>query len=511
MRGSTRVIVNTCAQYARTVFSALVLLYTSRIVLEQLGVYDYGLYSLVGGVIAMFAFIRGNLARTTQRYLSFYQGRGDLNQLQKIFNNSVCTQLIISIFICSVLVIFTDPIFTHLVNLPEDRIETAKIVYWVMLAGLFVGMQSTPYYAVLISRENIVFSSTIDIIFSTLSVPLVFLLTIIPSDKVIWYTVIKFGETLLSFLIYYIYCKKKYPESHHFSFKSFDLSLCKNMLSFMGWTVYGTVCILGRNQGLAILLNNFYTVAINAAYGIGNQVCGQLGFLSNSLTNAINPQIIKAEGRGDRQGMIRLAEISCKFSFILLSIVSIPAIFNIETILGIWLKEVPEHTAFFVVCFLIANQIDLITLNLNTANQAVGNIKVYTIVVQTIKILTVPAIYVALKLGYGLYIVMTIYLAFETICAAIRPIFMHINYGLSYKSFFRNVLLTLPLPITVNCITCYLLSFYLHGFMFLYAMIVSLVVTTATTYLFGLKDDEKIIINGVISRMFNFKKTNKIK
>ena len=162
-------------------------------------------------------------------------------------------------------------------------------------------------------------------------------------------------------------------------YKRQEYSLFKEMFSFMGWNVYGTCCIVGRGQGVAILLNNFYSAAINAAYGIGNQVAGQLNFLSNALTTAINPQIIKAEGAGDRQKMFRLAEISCKFSFLLMSMISVPAFIFMDKLLAIWLREVPDYTTMFCRMFLLAIQIDLLTMNMAVANQAVGNVKVYSI------------------------------------------------------------------------------------------------------------------------------------
>ena len=171
MNSSTRVAVNTSIQYVRTFITVIITLYTSRVILANLGVEDYGIYSLIGGVIAMLAFIQNNLARTTQRYLSYYQGKGDFQYVTKIFNNSVCTQLAVAVFLCGILALLTNPVILHLVNIPANKIEAATWVYWLMLVSLFINLQSSPYLAALIARENMVFSSIVQILDAILKVP----------------------------------------------------------------------------------------------------------------------------------------------------------------------------------------------------------------------------------------------------------------------------------------------------------------------------------------------------
>lgn len=271
----------------------------------------------------------------------------------------------------------------------------------------------------------------------------------------------------------------------------------KEMLSFMGWNVYSNMCITVRTQGIAILLNRFYTTAVNAAYGIAGQLTGQLSFLSSSLTTAMNPQIIKAEGAGNRAKMLRLTEISCKLSFLLMSIISVPAIFYMDAILSLWLKDVPEYTALFCVFILLSVQVDLITQNCSTANQAVGNVKVYSIVVNTIKALTLPFAFFALKNGYGPLGVMIAYLVFEAICALGKLIFLHYNIQLSIRQFFSNVVVGVIPPFFLNVIVCFLISQIQNISMLLLAFFASLLVTCTTTYFWGLKPDEKEIVDNM--------------
>ena len=273
------------------------------------------------------------------------------------------------------------------------------------------------------------------------------------------------------------------------------------MFSFTGWNVYATMCIVGRGQGIAILLNNYFGTAINAAYGIGNQVASQIAFLSNSLTTAINPQIMKAEGSGNRDKMIRLSEISCKYSFILLSIVSFPLIFYMPTVLSIWLIEVPQHAVMFCQMIVLANQLDLITMNLASTNQAIGNIRNYTLCIQTIKIVTIPISWIALCNGIDPFGVMVIFVAVELACALLRIVFLKIDIGLPVKQYFNNVMAPIFPIVGINVVICFLMSMYLKGWFFILTGCVSLCVTLFLTYTIGLKQDEKIIFQQFINKL----------
>ena len=500
MKSSSRVVVNTLAQYVRTVLTIIIVLYTSRVVLANLGVDDFGIYSLVGGVISMLAFVRRNLARTIQRFLSYHHGSGNKNMVIDIFNNSVCTQLLISLTLCTILLLCTPLIFEYILNIAKDRMEAAKVVYWLMLVNLFFHMLSAPYEATLIARENIVFSSIVSVVDTFLKIPVALSLIWISSNKLEWYSVMMAAIVILNYLIYYIYCKGKYDECCHFSFRSFNKHLFYEMFSFMGWNVYGTMCLTGRTQGVAVLLNRFFSTAINAAFGLGGQVAGQVQFLSSALTTAINPQIIKAEGSGNRQRMFRLSEISCKFSFLLLSMLAVPAIIYMDVLLNIWLKEVPDYTSMFCRMIVLAELVDLTTLNLNTSNQAIGNVKIYITCISTIKIMTLPVVWFVLWLGMGPLKVMIVYVLFEAICAASRLIFLHINIHLSIKNYFLNVFAGIIPTTFINTIVCYFFSQFLTGWLFIIGFVVSIVITCFVAWMIGFRDDEKTIMLQVAKR-----------
>lgn len=491
MTASFRVLINTTAQYVRTVFSVIITLYTSRVILSNLGIEDYGIYSLVGGVIALLAFIQSDLAKTIQRFLSYNHGRDNQQMLIQIFNNSVCTQLMISSALFGVLLALTPFIFNYLLNISPEKIYAAKIVYWISLVSLFFDMQCTPYLAVLISRENIVFTSLVSIFDTLLKLPVALSLIYISTHKLEWFTFLTASVVVLNYLIYIKYCLHKYEECRHFRFSSFQKKLFIEMFSFMGWNVYGTMCVVTRTQGIAILLNRFFSTMVNAAYGIGGQVSGQISFLSSALTTAINPQIIKAEGGGNRQKMLRLAEISCKYSFLLMSIIAIPSIIYMDTLIHLWLVEVPEYAVMFCCMIVLSVLIDITTLNLNSANQAIGNVKIYSLCVNSIKIMTLPIAWLVLINGFSPLGVMLVYVAIEFICALSRLVFLKINIGLSINSYIKNVLICIISVSSVNFLLCYYVSRFLTGWLFVLTFLISAIITLSMTFLIKLNEDEK--------------------
>jgi len=501
MKASTRVVVNTGVQYLRTGFSVVVSLYTTRVILGNLGVNDFGIFNLVGGVVSMLAFIQNNLARSTQRFLAYYHGKNDPNTIRIIFNNSLITQLSISVLLCGVLLLCTPLIFEHLLNISPGREEVAHYVYYLALVSLFFNFQSTPYLASLIARENIVYSTGVQFIDTVLKIPIAFSLILISEDnRLTWYSVCMAAVTGLNYLCYKIYCRKKYFECQSLELKQFEWPLAKEMFSFMSWGIYGTFCVIGRSQGVSILLNRFYTTAVNAAFGLAIQVSNQLSVLAIALTNAINPQIIKAEGGSDRKKMFHLTELSCKYSVLLFSILAIPLLFFMDDVLTLWLHEVPEYTSFLCSIIIGCGLVDQTTLNLTAANQAIGNVKYYNIYTNTIKLLTVPVAYITLRLGYTIHNVMIWYLAIEALCAAFRLVFLKIDVNISLLSYLKNVFLRVIPPIVLNVLTCMLLSNVLGGWMCVLAFIASAVIIGVSMLIFSLSALERQRIYGIFIR-----------
>jgi Na+-driven multidrug efflux pump len=266
----------------------------------------------------------------------------------------------------------------------------------------------------------------------------------------------------------------------------------------MKWMIYSTGCIVGRTQGIAIIINKFYSTAMNAAYGIGQQVCSQMSFLSNALITAIRPQIIKAEGAGERHRTIRLSEMACKFSFVLMGMVTIPAILHMDDLLSIWLVNVPEHAVMFCQYSLLAFWIDQLTCPMAVANAAIGNVRIYSLWVNTIKLLTVPVVFIALQYGHPVNSIMIIYVIFETVCMLSRLVFLKLNINLRIIQFIKHVVLPLTIPTIVTVFSCIQISDFLSGFSALLNFCISFIIYGCMFLLCGLTNDERSILKSFL-------------
>ncbi len=392
MDNAQRVVINTLAQYIRTAINLCLSLYSTRLVLSALGVDDYGIYTLIAGVVSLLAFVVNAMVVTTQRYMSFYNGKGDVEKLKEIFTNSVFIHILLGIIVALIIEGVGIFLFDGFFNIEPSRIDAAKIVYHCVTIMLVLSFLTAPFRALLISHENIVFISIIDVLDGILRVAIAVAISSVSVDRLIIYAELLCLIQLLNFLAFSIYDKRNYEECVLPRVKDVKINYLREISSFAGWTIYSVGCIAGRTQGVSIILNKFFSVAVNAAFGVALHVSGALSFLSHSVINAMNPQIMKAEGAGNRERMLRLAEMESKFCFLLIGMIVIPCIFEMPGLLSIWLKEVPEYAVLFCRFILLTSMVDQLTIGLGAANQAIGDIRNYSITVNSIKLLTLVPI-----------------------------------------------------------------------------------------------------------------------
>ena len=504
MQSSSRVIVNTLIQYVRSGLSIIIALYTTRVILDALGAEDYGVYVLIGGVVSMLSFVQNALTQTTQRFLAFYIGKNDIENQKNIFLTSLLIQLVLSIVLIVVLVLLQEPIINGLLDIPESRLFAAKYVYYIVIGALFFTMMSVPYMAILVANENIVYYSIVNIVDSLLLIPIAWMVSHSDNDRLILYAFLMFLVKFINILLYYTYCKRKFSSSVTVNSFSLNKKTFRDMFSFSGWNTYGAAVPIVRNQGLAIVVNNFMGTVSNAAYGIGLQVFGQLGVIPSSITNAIMPQIVKSEGGGDRNRMIRLSEIASKFSFLLVGIVAIPLLFEITPILEIWLKEVPENTDLFCIILIIAIWVDQLTIGLASASQAIGRIKEYMMVVSNIKLLVLPVTYILFLMDFSLAICIIPFAVFELISSLSRIIVAKYTFDFSPKEFVKKTFLRglIPIICTIVIIVLFVNTFCFSN-RFIVTTLISLVVIASSTWLFGLEDDEKKYLKAFLLKIKN--------
>lgn len=499
MKASQRVFVNTIAQYSRTIINMVLSLYTVRLVLGTLGSSDYGLYSLVAGVVAMLAFITNSLVSTTQRFVSFYQGKDDREKLKEVFNNSLLIHLFIGIAVVIVLECLTPVFFNGFLNIPEGRDTAAVSVYHIVVFILLVTFTTAPYRALLISHENIVYISIVDVLDGVLKVVLVIAMTFFKGDQLIFYGFVMLCLQLFNLLALSIYCYVKYEECVWPQIKHLNGEYVKELLGFAGWRIFGTACLTGRDQGLSIVINRAFGTVLNAAWGIGIQLSGYTNFLSTAIVNSMAPQIVKAEGAGDRERTLWLSNVLSKMNFFLMSIIGIPFLFEIGTILNLWLGTPPDNAALFSSFFIIALLFDSMTVGLTHVNNAIGRIGTYTLVMGLPRLLTLIIVIVLFHFNKSLFVIGVVYIAIEAICAFIRIPMIGKQAGFKSRDFLKLVILKEIIPMLTCFVACFIItSIFAFKWRFILTFCVSAIIYIIFFYLMGLSKNEKEIVNSLL-------------
>ena len=500
MTSQQRILVNTAAQYTRTIINVCLSLYSTRLILAALGQTDYGIYSVVAGVVAMLSFITNALVSTTQRYLSFNHGRGDKHKVYQVFGNSVLLHVMIGLGLFVLLSALAHPIIYSFLNIEPVRQNAALAVYFAAVIMLQLTFLTAPFRALYIARENIVYISIIDVLDGVFRLLIAIFLTFIVSyDKLILYAVLLLGISVFNLIAFSVFALRHFEECHIPRWKEWDGQYIKNLSSYAGWTVYSTGCIIARTQGIAIIINRAFGSAVNAAYGVAQQVTGAVHFVAVSISNAMSPQIMKAEGAGDRKRMLALSEALSKYATLMMAIVVIPLVFEMQGALEFWLKDVPDYAVMFCRYVLIASVCDQLTIGLGTANQSIGRIRNYSLTVNTIKVLTLPAAWACLQFGLPVDSVMWCYVSIEIICAATRLPFLKVTAGLDVWHFVRNVILRSIFPICAITLSCYATT-RLDGlpYRFILTLNVSAIVGAATIWLTALQPNEKNILRNIL-------------
>ena len=502
MKASDRIIVNTLAQYIRTIINMGLSLYSSRLVLEILGIDDYGVYSLVAGVVSMLSFLTNSLVGSTQRFLSISQGKGDMERLKEVFSNSLILHVVLGFAVAAVLVVLTPCIFNGFLNISLDRVDVAKKLYILVILMVYTSFIASPYRALLISHENIIYTSIIDVMDGILKVVLVVLLPYFALDKLLAYGLIMFSIQLFNLLAFMVYSHAKYEECIFPRSILFRLSYLRELGLFTGWMLYSSVCITVRTQGLAIVLNKIYGTVINAAYGIGSQISGMVSLISSSFNNAVAPQLMAAEGGGDRRKMLALAETQSKMSFLLLAMIGVPTMFEMQRLLELWLVEVPQNTMLFGCVFLSMQIVDMLSSGLGTANRAIGNIGSYTLITFTPKLLILPISWFILKYDGSLVLVGIIIIIVETICMLLRIYLFRNESWFNMWRYCKFVIFRSLPPVILGTLVCVAIRFTVtSNLRLLLTYLCSVPLFLISSYLITLNTSEKEILKSILKKI----------
>ena len=436
----------------------IVTLFTSRIILQSLGVEDYGIYNVIGGVVSMFSVILGSMTDATQRFLTIELGRGEKGDMNKVFSTSLSIHIVIGIII----ILIAEPLglwflYNKLI-MPSDRLTAAFWVFQSSLMSLFVLVISIPYNALIVAHERVRAFAYISVIDAILRLSIAYFIAInFGIDKLILYAMLMAFSQILLRNIYNLYCHKNFIESKFRLNK--DLSLAKEFGKFAFWSMMGNLSFVCSNFGVSLLLGTFFAPYVNAARGIALQIQGAFSNFVKNFQTAVNPQIMKSYAAGKFDEMSPLMFRSARLSFLLILIPIIPLLFETETILTLWLIIVPEYSVPFVRLIILTMLITTLINPLEVAAKATGKIKLFEIFVYGSKLLILPLSYFFLFIGTTPTCVFYTTLIFELIAFLISLILTHKLIGISIISFLKSVILrlivtffaSLPVPIIITC------------------------------------------------------------
>ena len=503
---SKRIAKNTILLYFRMLLIMAVTLYTSRIVLITLGVEDYGIYNVVGGVVTMFAVLSGSLSTAISRFITYELGKGNHNRLKIIFSSSIIIQVTLALIIGILAEIGGTWFMNNKMNIPFERLEAANWVLQCSIVTFMVNLISVPYNAAIIAHEKMKAFAYVSIFEASLKLLVVFVLYFAVTDKLKIYAISLMIISILIRFIYSTYCKNHFAECKFHMI--YDKNVLKEIGKFAGWNFIGSSSAILRDQGGNIVINLFCGPAINAARGIAFQVNAAVqGFVTNFMT-ALNPQITKSYASENHQYMMTLIFQGARLSFYLLLFISLPVLINTHYILKLWLNIVPEHTVLFVQLSLIFAMSECISQPLITAQLATGRIRNYQIIVGGLQMLNLPLAYLLLRLNFFPEIIMIVAIIISQGCLASRLYMLKHMISISIHQYLNKVYINVIKVGFSSIAIPLILSFFIpESFTRLiltsFAAIISI---TTSIYFIGCKKEERLFIHSKFRAIKNKQK-----
>ena len=504
-----RIAKNTIFLYGRTIFTMLITLYTSRIVLKALGIEDYGIYNVVGGFVTMFALISGSLTTATQRFITFELGKKDNSKSREIFSAALIAHFAIGI---GMLILFETLGIWFLnakLNISQERIIAANWVFQASIVSFLINLVSIPYSASIIANEKMKVFAYIGVFEAIMKLLIVYFLLLLNKDPLITYSLMILGLSITIAFIYRVYCKRNFSDCEFIIVK--DRSAFKKIFRFAGWSFFGASSAILMRQGVNVLLNIFFGVAINAARGIAVQVETAITNFVTNFMMALNPQITKSYASNDKDYTFSLVNQGARFSFYLYLVFSLPIFIEAPLILKLWLGIVPDYTVVFLRMSLVNTMVSLMSNTMVTLMLASGNIKKYQILVGGTGLLVLPLSYIFLKLGFSPTITYVVNFVVYVIQLAVRLILLKDMVNLNIAKFLYQVVLNILLVLGISLVLPLLLNFCLTKSYFSTAVVIAgcLLSTILTVFLVGLRQNERKkilrIIKDKISHVYVFK------
>ena len=458
MSTSQRVVKNTLFLYVRTIVSLLVSVFTTRILLGTLGASDYGLYNVVGGSIAMLGFISASMSGVIQRYLSHAEGSGDERRIQLIFNNALIVHYILAVVTIILLGTAALFFFNGVLNIPTGKETEAAIIYGCMMASTVFSITIVPYDAEINAHENMLFYSILGIIDVMLKLLIAIVILYRDNEKLVFYAILMAAESFLLRFITQQYCRKHYEECRKVQMcHYYDKATIKEMTSFAGWNMTNTATGMISLFGMNIVINHYFGTELNAALGIATQLSGVLMGVSMNMIKAVTPVLVKSEGRNQRDRMLEISYVGCKFSYLLFAFVGVPVLVFLPYILNLWLHNVPEWTVAFCSILLVLTLVDQLTVLLYQSIMADGHIKVYNVLRSITNLMPILISIIMFSLGdfSPTWILINWLIWKGSIGGIVNLIVASKNLGLSVSLFFKRVIVKgMTVTVVVALVAC---------------------------------------------------------
>lgn len=502
-----RIAKNTLLLYIRMAVTMVVQLYTSRIVLEVLGIDDYGIWNLVATLVVSITFITNPLTSAIQRFLNFAIGKDNDEKIQSVFSQSIILFLIFALVLTILLESVGVWLLNHKLNIPTGKIGAANIVFQLSIASFIATLIRLPYDSMIIAYEKFNFYAYISILDVVLKLAIVYLLKAVTTiPHLVFYSLLTFAVSTLIALIYKIYCNKEYKTSH-FKFK-LDKSILKEIASFSGWSFLGAFAVMMTNQGVNIVLNLFFGVVLNAAMGITNQVGNAVNHFVSNFQVAFQPQIVKTYALEEYQHLKNLIYKTTKFSFLLIFMIAFPLTCNMNTILHIWLgNDVPEFTPQLCSWLLLSILIESISAPLWMTIQATGKIRTYQIIISSLFLLNIVLSYIFLSIGYNAITVMYVRFSVSILCFVTRLLMVHKHIKIHFSNYFNKVILP---ALSIALISGIPTILFMHTatisneiFQVLASTLIFIIILTVASYYIAMDRGERNSIKKIIFRLSN--------
>ena len=488
-----RIARNTLLLYVRMIISTLVSLYTSRVVLHVLGVEDYGIYGLVGGVVGMFAFLNTSMSGATSRFLTYELGSKNDERLSDTFSMAFWEHLIIAGIVFVIVETFGLWFLNHKLVIPEGRMYAANLLLQFSALSMAVSTTQVPYTASIITHEKMNIFAYIEMANVFLKLAIVYMLLIGNMDKLILYGILTLCVSILVALFYRIYCSRLFKECHiRFVWRK---EIFKKMLVFSGWDLYGNMSVTLRQQGTNMLINMFFGVVYNAASSLASTIMGVISGLSFNIVTAFRPQIIKNYAIGDYDGCNQLLYRAGKYTALLYTLIAIPAFFKMDFLLSVWLKEVPPMCVTFCRFMLVSSCFTMFICVLNVGIHATGDIKRLSLISGTIFLMALPIIYIGYKLGLPVQFSYEVGVGVALSVLVLNLIILNMQLrGFSIYQFFVKCLVPVLSVVAITVLINVLLGVHRQqsGFWVnVSTLVLSFVISTITIILFGLTNSER--------------------